>query len=107
MEKDSFFHRYQTQIGLGIIILIHFVLHFNHFDADIVGVHAWRQTQTQACIDNFYEEDFNILNPRKLGREDGDGIYRREFPLMQWSVAGVYKMFGNGLIMTRIFMFVV
>jgi hypothetical protein len=94
-------------IGLTTVILVQFVMHLNHFNADLVGVHLWRQTQTQATIDSFYVEDFNILNPRKLDRGDGDGIHRREFPLVQWSIAGIYKIFGKQLIITRIFMFAI
>ena len=70
-------------------------------------MHVWRQTQTQSTILSFYEEDFNILNPRHTDRGNGDGIYRMEFPLMQWLVASFYKMFGNHLIITRIFTFIV
>ena len=70
-----------------------------------MDAHVWRQTQTQSNINNFYEEDMNILNPRKNERENGDGIFRMEFPLMQWLVAAQYKVFGPHLIITRIFMF--
>jgi 4-amino-4-deoxy-L-arabinose transferase-like glycosyltransferase len=72
-----------------------------------MGIHVWRQTETQSTINNFYEEDMNILNPRKNDRGDGDGIFRMEFPLMQWLVACLYKVFGQHIILTRIFMFVV
>ncbi len=72
-----------------------------------MSFHVWRQTQTQSTIVNFYEEDMNILNPRRNHRGSGDGIFRMEFPLMQWLVAGVYKLIGNHLIITRIFMFVI
>lgn len=93
--------------GLGFIILFQFLMHFNHFSSDLVGIHVWRQTQTQARIDSFYAEDFNILNPRKLDRGDGSGIFRKEFPLVQWTIAGVYKLVGNQLIVTRICMFII
>ncbi len=72
-----------------------------------MSIHVWRQTETQSTIINFYEEDFNIFNPRRNDRGDGDGIFRMEFPLMQWLVAGIYKLFGNHLIISRIFMFIV
>jgi hypothetical protein len=90
---------------LSFIALVSLAMHFRHFKKDLVSIHAWRQAQTQTYIVNFYEEDFNIFNPRQNNRGDGDGIYRREFPLMQWMVAGTYKIFGNHLIITRIWMF--
>jgi len=82
-------------------------MHFSHFPKEIMSVHVWRQTQTQSTINNFYEEDMNILNPRRNDRGNGDGILRMEFPLMQWLVAATYKVFGNHLILSRIFMFIV
>lgn len=69
--------------------------------------HVWRQTQTQSTIINFYEEDMNIFNPRQNERGNTGGILRMEFPLMQWLVACTYKILGNHLIITRIFMFII
>lgn len=94
-------------ILLLLIALISVAMHFKHFSKDLVSIHVWRQTQTQSTIVNFYEEDMNIFNPARNERGNGDGIYRMEFPLMQWLVAVTYKVFGNHLIITRIFMFVI
>lgn len=88
-------------------MLISVFMHFNHFSKDLMSIHVWRQTQTQSTIINFYEEDMNILNPHRNDRGNGDGIFRMEFPLMQWLVACIYKVFGNHLILSRLFMFVV
>jgi hypothetical protein len=89
------------------IILISAAMHYSKFSKDLSGTHVWRQSQTQSTILSFYEEDFNILNPRRTDRGSGDGIYRMEFPLMQWLIASIYKVFGNHLIITRIFTFIV
>lgn len=88
-------------------IVLSLMLHLNHFEKELVGVHVWRQTQTQGTIDLFFEEDFCILNPKKYNRGAGDGIFRMEFPLMQWLTAGLYKLFGQHLLITRIFMFAI
>lgn len=82
-------------------------MHFRQFSKDLVSIHVWRQTQTQSTIVNFFEEDMNILNPRINNRGSGDGISRMEFPLMQWTVACIYKVFGNEIIITRICMFLI
>lgn len=94
-------------IILVSIVLISIVMHFNHFTKDLMSTHVWRQTQTQSTINNFYEEDINIFNPRRNDRGDSDGIFRMEFPIMQWLVAIQYKIFGNHLIITRLFMFLI
>jgi hypothetical protein len=89
------------------IILISTFMHWPHFGKELISIHAWRQTQTQSTINSFYEEDMNIFNPKRNNRGNGDGHFRMEFPLMQWLVAGLYQIFGNHLIITRLFMFVV
>lgn len=89
------------------IILLSLLLHFKHFSKDLISVHVWRQTQTQITINNFYEEDMNIFNPRKNDRGDTEGLFRMEFPLMQWTVAALYQVFGQHLIISRIFMFLI
>ncbi len=86
---------------------INVFMHYKVFTKELVSFHVWRQTQTQSTIINFYEEDFNILNPRRNNRGDGDGIFRMEFPIMQWLFAGAYKIFGNHLIISRILSFII
>lgn len=89
-------------IAIGISVFQHYRI----FSLDIIGVHVWRQTQTQTVIQNFAFEDFNILNPRLNDYGTHDRIYRMEFPLTQWIIAGLYKFFGNHLIITRLFFFI-
>jgi 4-amino-4-deoxy-L-arabinose transferase-like glycosyltransferase len=95
----------RNTIILSGILLISAFMHLQHFPKELVSIHTWRQTQTQSNINNFYEEDMNILNPRRNDRGDTDGIFQMEFPLMQWLVAIQYKVFGNHLIISRLFMF--
>ena len=72
-----------------------------------MGIHAWRQTQTMSVVENFVQEDMNILNPRINPRGSGDGIFRMEFPLMQWVFALGYKLLGNKLMLARILSFLI
>src|SRR5690606_23252253 len=89
------------------IEVISTLMHLKHFSKDLMSIHVWRQTQTQSTIINYYEEDMNIFNPRRNDRGDSEGIFRMEFPLMQWLVACQYKLFGNHLIISRISMFLI
>lgn len=89
---------------LGAAIALYVLLHLRVFQLDLIGFHVWRQTQTQTVIDNFYEEDANILHPRINSRGDGSGIYRTDFPLMQWVIAAVYRAAGNDITVTRVMM---
>lgn len=79
--------------------------HYRVFSLDIIGYHSWRQTQTQQVIENFANIDFNIFNPRLNDLHYPDGIYRMEFPLAQWLVGGLYRLFGNHLFISRLFFF--
>lgn len=92
---------------ISFIALLSAVMHAPHFSKDIISGHVWRQTQTQSTIISFYEEDFNILNPRRNERGNGDGIFRMEFPLFQWLAAGLLKIFGKYVMVVRLFAFVI
>ncbi|MFN8314974.1 MAG: glycosyltransferase family 39 protein [Chitinophagales bacterium] len=87
---------------IGLAFSISFLLHLHALNIDLVSVHVWRQTETQTVINNFYKEDFNILNPRINYRRDGSGILRKEFPIMQWLFACFYKVFGEHIIISRL-----
>lgn len=100
----------QNQLRIFVLLgiaLLSLAMHGPHLGKDLIGIHVWRQTQTQSAIVNFYEEDMNIFNPRRNDRGDGDGLHRMEFPLMQWMVACLYKVFGRHLVISRLFMWVV
>ena len=76
------------------------------FTLEIQGSHVWRQSQTSLNIRNFTRHDFNILNPRTASFNKGDSnIKRMEFPLMQWLIAGVQRIFGENILVVRICMF--
>ncbi|MEM1215138.1 MAG: hypothetical protein AAGJ82_05615, partial [Bacteroidota bacterium] len=89
-------------LGLSLVSLL---LQWDYLDRELTGRHSWRQTHTVANIDNFYAEDFHLFHPRRNARGDGDGIFRMEFPLMQWLTASLYKTFGPSLQLARLFNF--
>ena len=87
------------------LIVIHLTMHWSPIQQDLTGFHVWRQSQTQINIQNFATEDFNIFNPRINDRGAGDGIYRMEFPLMQWITAIPVKLFGQHVLISRLMTF--
>lgn len=93
---------------LLLIPLVSGAMHWRIFTTDLMGIHLWRQAQTQINIQNFYRHDFNILNPRNNSFNGGkDNIMRYEFPIMQWLVAANHKIFGESIAITRISMFLI
>lgn len=99
-------NQYYKLIIIGAILLS-FIIHLSIFNLDLVGKHVWRQTQTQTVINNFAEEDFNILNPRVNYDAHTDRVFRMEFPIMQWLFAVFYKTLGDHIIISRLFTFVI
>jgi len=91
---------------LAAIPIISLLLHFPIFKLDLIGIHVWRQTQTQLTVKNFYDTDFNILNPRINELNEPSGIQRMEFPMMQWLFAGVCKIFGYDVFWSRVLTFI-
>lgn len=83
------------------IPLLSLVMHWRVFDLELMSQHVWRQTQTQSNVLNFAEGDMNILNPKRNRHEGGNGIYRREFPLMQWVFAWFYRALGDHIFISR------
>lgn len=83
--------------------------HWTIFNADLIGVHLWRQSQNEWYVRNFMREDNNILNPRIPAHNLGskDNLLRYEFPLMQWSIAQVKQVVGDSIWVTRSMMFLI
>jgi 4-amino-4-deoxy-L-arabinose transferase-like glycosyltransferase len=99
-------YNFRTIAFLLLIALLSLVMHLRVFRLDLISMHVWRQTETQTVIQNFAREDMNILNPRFNNLGEGDGIFRREFPLMQWIIALSYKVLDESILLTRIMMYI-
>lgn len=94
-------------IILVVTIVSSTLFHWDIFNKDLIGVHLWRQSQNEWYTRNFLRHDNNILNPRISAHNMGnDGnILRYEFPLLQWSIAQVKRIFGDTILITRAIMF--
>ena len=93
----------KTPVFFLLLITVSILMHLRPLSQEVISFHSWRQTYTQSTILNFYEEDMNLFQPRINDRGDGDGIFRMEFPLMQWTIACLYHLFGPHLIISRLF----
>ena len=94
--------RLHPAVFIGLIVALSVAMHARVFRLDLIGFHAWRQTETQTVIDNFVRQDFNILNPRTNDLRFPGGILRMEFPIMQWLFAAAYRISGvHGIALSR------
>lgn len=106
MTMKQIFSEKNVRHLFWIIPLLSLAMHWRIFHTDLLGIHLWRQSQTQLNIQNFYRHDFNILNPRvNITNLGPNTIYRYEFPLMQWCIACVHKVLGESIMITRTCLF--
>jgi hypothetical protein len=66
------------------------------------SIHASAQTQRASIALNYYKNDMNFFEPRIQRYLDGDGITGVEFPVIYYTAAICYKMFGFDEIYMRI-----
>ena len=55
---------------------------------------SWHEFDSAAIARNYYREGMNLLYPRVDWRGDTPGFAEMEFPVYQWSIAILYKLFG-------------
>lgn len=82
----------------GLIILIlaaAFAIRLINIDSPPVGFHSWRQSDTAAMARNFYENRYNFLYPQIDWGGVTSGYVESEFPIYSFSVATLYKVFGQ------------
>ncbi len=80
-----------------ILFIISFTVRLYRINTPPIDVHAWRQAITVAVAKNYILEDANILRPRQNELLPADNYERYmflEFPIYQYSVALLYKLFG-------------
>lgn len=55
---------------------------------------SWRESDYAAVARNFARESMNIFHPRIDWRGAGPGYAEMEFPIIPWTMAACYKIFG-------------
>lgn len=85
----------------GILVLFRVM----HLSNDIDNPHAWRQYDTKQYIEGYYYDDVPFLEPIVCWM-GGHKTLILEFPLPEYLVAQLYKVFGPHVIVARIFFMV-
>jgi len=75
-------------------IIVFILVHLIYINLPPCSIHVWRQCNTLAVAQNFYEEDLNILEPRVDRRFESDGVTGTAFPIYEWLLAIIYKITG-------------
>jgi hypothetical protein len=59
------------------------------------SIHQWRQTDCLSITKNYYEEGMNFFQPKIHYQGPVDGKAVSEFPILNYTVAGLWKIFGE------------
>ena len=83
------------------ILLIGLFLRLININASVLGVHSWRQADTASIARNFISNNLVIWEPQVDWSGSTQGYVECEFPLYQYLVAHLYKIFGVNEIFAR------
>ena len=100
---------HRVLFGFVLSLAVSIGLHWSIFPLDIQGHHNWRQSQTMWNVRNFLRYDNDILNPRvsHLNGRNHDNTMRYEFPVMQWGIAQVQRVFGDATAVARVCVWII
>lgn len=100
----------QTQkriLLFALPIVVSFILHFPIFKLDVIGYHAWRQTQTQTVIYHFNHSHPSLFHPQKFDVSNGTTKLLYEFPIYQWLISKYNQCCGYSVMHTRLMTFMI
>lgn len=100
--------KYRFILFWVVLLSVTTLFHWNYLNRELTGYHVWRQTQTQSTILYFYENpSASILDPKQRDITYDEGLFRMEFPLMQYAIAKLFKVTGPSVPVTRITMLMI
>ncbi|MBK8369098.1 MAG: glycosyltransferase family 39 protein [Bacteroidetes bacterium] len=82
---------------LVLFQLIIFFINGNHkiSSSRPCSIHQWRQTDCLSFTKNYYEEGMNFLEPKIHWQNVPEGKTISEFPIINYTVAALWKVFGE------------
>jgi hypothetical protein len=79
------------------------VVHLFFINLPPCSIHVWRQCNTLSVARNFQEESVNIFQPRVDRRYESNGVTGMQFPLYEWLLSFLFRLFEDGYWMHRLF----
>ncbi|MCX6826736.1 MAG: glycosyltransferase family 39 protein [candidate division Zixibacteria bacterium] len=92
----------EPRSALNLTLFIFLLLHLYRLAAPPNGYHQWRESDTAAVIQNYYQEDLSFLHPRVNQRGVTSGITGIEFPIYNYTAALLYYLTGPTHIIPRL-----
>lgn len=92
--SKMFEKRYMLIFVLLLSIVYWFVHIFHVIPLRPQGIHQWAMCDRAAVARNYAEESMNFFKPRTNYTLEGDGVTGIEFPIINYCVAILYRVFG-------------
>lgn len=96
MQNKSFNFKFHFVILFSLQVFLFFLYGYNKvYNNRPYSIHQWRQTDCLSFTKNYFEEGMNFFSPKIhwQGVEEGKAI--SEFPLINYTVACLWKVFGE------------
>jgi 4-amino-4-deoxy-L-arabinose transferase-like glycosyltransferase len=94
MKIVPYHHITAWLFDVRIWIILLFLIRLENIDLAPYDEHAWRQTMTLGVARNYAEVDDNFLQPRTIICDSRGGIFAQEFPVFNYCVFLLWKVFG-------------
>ena len=96
MKNKTFRFRYHFFILFCLQVFLFFLYGYHKmYDHRPYSMHQWRQADCLSFTKNYYEEGVNFFSPKIHFQGSTEGKALSEFPLINYSVAGLWKVFGE------------
>ena len=94
-------YNFFAHFSIWPILFIGLILRVININAPVIGIHSWRQADTASIAKNFVYNNLIFWQPQVNWAGSTNGFVECEFPLYQYLVAILYKIFGVNEIYAR------
>lgn len=101
----QFLLKYQTILVLLFFVFFNIFIRLGTYSSPIVDRHNFRQTDTYSTILLMYESKTNIWKPKFFQAPNPENVehyYLAEFPIYQWIISVLFRIFNENLIIARL-----
>lgn len=95
--------RFRSNLIIKLFISLFVIVHLFFINLPPCSIHVWRQCNTLSVARNFQEESANIFQPRVDRRYETNGVTGMQFPLYEWLLSFLLRLFGDGYWIHRLF----
>lgn len=100
--------KYHLVVLVGLQLVLCFLYGYHKmYKQRPYSIHQWRQTDCVSFTKNYYEEGMHFFQPHIHWQGNIEGKAVSEFPLINYTVAGLWKIFGEHESLYRLTVFAI